>query len=157
MKFDGTLIVVKDMDVSKEFYTEVMGMKIVADYGANVSFEGGLSLQTEESWIKFTGQPSDSFRYGGNDMELYFTHNDLESFLRRISSMNMEVLQNITEMPWSQRVIRFYDPDKHVIEIGESMDFVVERLLKEGLTHDEVSKRSLMPIEYVKMISDKVQ
>lgn len=28
---------------------------------------------------------------------------------------------------WGQRVIRIYDPDCHVIEIGESMEYVNSR------------------------------
>jgi catechol 2,3-dioxygenase-like lactoylglutathione lyase family enzyme len=34
---------VSDIGASKRFYNEALGQKIVADFGANVGFEGGLS------------------------------------------------------------------------------------------------------------------
>jgi len=35
---------VEDIQKSKHFYSEVLGQKIVADFGRNVGFEGGLSI-----------------------------------------------------------------------------------------------------------------
>ncbi|MFZ5501107.1 MAG: glyoxalase, partial [Candidatus Micrarchaeota archaeon] len=48
-----------------------------------------------------------------------------------------------------QRVMRFYDPDGHVIEVGEAMEAVVWRFHREGMTHEEISARSSMPLEFV--------
>jgi len=48
-----------------------------------------------------------------------------------------------------QRVFRFYDPDNHIIEVGESMEYVAFRLHKEGLSSDEISASTLMPAEFV--------
>lgn len=28
-------------------------------------------------------------------------------------------------MPWGQKVIRFYDPDKHIIEVGEDLSVLI--------------------------------
>ena len=50
MKYTGTLIAVSDMERSKQFQQEVLGLKVIADFGANVTLEGGLFLQTLETW-----------------------------------------------------------------------------------------------------------
>ena len=50
MKYTGTLIAVSDMERRKQFYQEVLGLKVIADFGANVTLEGGLFLQTLETW-----------------------------------------------------------------------------------------------------------
>lgn len=34
---------------------------------------------------------------------------------------------------WGQRVVRFYDPDKHIIEVGVNMLMVVRRFLNSSL------------------------
>ena len=50
MKYTGTLIAVKDIEESKQFYHGVLGLEVVADFGANVTLTGGLVLQTLETW-----------------------------------------------------------------------------------------------------------
>ena len=37
-----------------------------------------------------------------------------------------------------QRVIRFYDLDGHIIEVGEDMKIVIKRFLASGMTMEEV-------------------
>ena len=50
MKYTGTLIAVTDMEKSKAFYRDVLGLAVTADFGANVTLEGGVVLQTMETW-----------------------------------------------------------------------------------------------------------
>ncbi|WP_279379339.1 VOC family protein [Methanosarcina mazei] len=86
-----------------------------------------------------------------NNSELYFEEEDLDSFLKKLKEMNsIEYVHELKEQPWGQRVIRFYDPDMHIIEVGEPMESVVKRLLSEGLPVEETSKRTLMPEEFVR-------
>ncbi len=39
------------------------------------------------------------------------------------------------EHSWGQRVIRFYDLDGHLIEVGESMAMVIRRFFRGGAYH----------------------
>lgn len=50
------------------------------------------------------------------------------------------------EHGWGQRVIRFYDPDGHIIEVGEDMKMVINRFLDSGMTMEEVSKKWMFPL-----------
>lgn len=56
----------------------------------------------------------------------------------------------IVEHSWGQRVVRFYDPDKHIIEVGENIIMVVRRFLNSGLSIEETSIRMDVPVDYVK-------
>ncbi len=51
------------------------------------------------------------------------------------------------EHGWGQRVIRFYDPDGHIIEVGEDMKMVINRFLDSGMTMEEVSKKMDVSVE----------
>lgn len=74
MKMKNPLIVVKDMEKSKEFYREVLGLRVISDLGANAVLTGGLALQSEESWKDFIGK---QLSFGGNDSEIYFEEDNL--------------------------------------------------------------------------------
>lgn len=45
MKFVNALIVVKDIEKSKKFYYDVLGLNVTCDFGENVVLEGNISLQ----------------------------------------------------------------------------------------------------------------
>ena len=51
--YKGTLIAVKNMEESKKFYHDILGMNVEGDFGANVQLEGGLFLQTLDTWSYF--------------------------------------------------------------------------------------------------------
>ena len=36
---------------------------------------------------------------------------------------------------------RFYDPDGHLIEVGESMKMVIKRFLDRGMTMEEIAEK----------------
>ena len=119
MKLKNILIVVKDIEKSKAFYKELFGLEVVTDFGGNVILTEGLVLQEEKIWEGFIGE---KVTYGGHNAELYFEENDLEEFQEKLkkSSFPIEYINEWMEHDWGQRVIRIYDPDKHVIEIGDT-------------------------------------
>jgi len=84
MRFICPLLVVKDMERFKAFYQTVLHRRVLADLGANVTMEGPFALQTEESWLAFTGLQAEQIRYGGCQSELYFESEDLDGFLERL-------------------------------------------------------------------------
>ena len=58
-------------------------------------------------------------------------------------------MHDTVEHSWGQRVIRFYDPDYHIIEVGEDMGMVVKRFIDSGMTEEQVAERMKVPLEYV--------
>ena len=67
MKFSNPLIVVSDMEKSKLFYSTVLGLDVILDFGANVTLTGGISLQTKESWCNFIHKSKNEVFFGANN------------------------------------------------------------------------------------------
>jgi len=150
MKFSAPLIVVSDIHKSRSFYEEVMRQKVKLDFGENIVFDGDFSLQSKESWMRFIKKREEDILSWNNSFELFFEEEDIEEFLLHLRSFkSIELLHELKEYPWGQRVIRFYDPDHHIIEVGESMKPVIKRFLETGMSIQEASERSQFPIEYV--------
>ncbi|PHV71381.1 hypothetical protein CS063_04850 [Sporanaerobium hydrogeniformans] len=76
-------------------------------------------------------------------MELYFEEDDFDCFIAKLKAHNdiRYLDKEVKEASWGQRSIKFYDPDGHIIEVGENMKMVVKRFLDSGMSMDEVSKR----------------
>lgn len=146
MKFKNVLIVVSDMERSKNFYKELFGLRIVTDFGENVILSEGLVLQEKKLWEKYIKKEA---HMGGHDAELYFEENYLDEFLEKLekSVFQIRYVNPLVEHDWGQRVIRIYDLDDHVIEIGESREFVARRFLNAGMTPEEISKKTGLSIE----------
>lgn len=85
-------------------------------------------------------------------MELYFEVEDFDAFMQKIQECeNIKYVHQPKKYDWKQRVVRIYDPDYHIIEIGESMSIIAKRYLDEGYSIEETSKIIQHPIEFVEM------
>ncbi|MBH1940643.1 glyoxalase/bleomycin resistance/dioxygenase family protein [Mobilitalea sibirica] len=154
MKFISPLIVVSDLQISRNFYEKVLMQKVMLDLGENLCFESGFSLQV--NYTGLVGIDNLKITYKSNDHELYFEEADFDQLEKHLEQFkDIEYLHKTKEYPWGQRVIRFYDPDYHIIEMGESMESVFKRFHDNGMSVEEVAKRTMHPVEYVKnYISD---
>ncbi len=126
--YKGTLIAVKDMEESKKFYHDLLGMNVACDFGANVQLEGGLFLQTLDTWSGFIGGKEIYLKNHAG--ELYFEVSDMDEFLSKLQMANVELVHGFMEHSWGQRVIRFYDPNHHIIEVAEDISMVAKRFFK---------------------------
>lgn len=150
MKFKNPLLVVTDMERSKMFYQEVLGLHVTMDFGANVTLTGGVCLQTKDSWKDFINAASDDIVFGSRDSELYFEEDNFDKFIEGIRNIeSIQYVHPVIEHRWGQRVVRFYDPDQHMIEVGENMKVVCRRFLNSGMTVEEAAKRMDVPIKFV--------
>lgn len=147
MKLKNPMLVVRDIDQSVEFYNRVFGLHVIMDFGANKTLTGGLALQTEETYQEFIGDRAISF--GGNSFELYFEEDDFDQFADRLKGFQVDYVHPVKEHRWGQRVVRFYDPDRHIIEVGENMKAVCRRFLASGMTPDQVAVRMDVPMKFV--------
>lgn len=147
MKFCGPLLSVKELERSKAFYRETLGLEVVMDFGANVTLTGGVFLQTEETWKGFIR--ARDVTYGGKDSELYFEEEDFDAFLKRIAAMDVRFVHPAVEQPWGQRAVRFFDPDGHIVEVGETLAAVCRRFQNGGMTPEQIAARMDVPLEAV--------
>jgi catechol 2,3-dioxygenase-like lactoylglutathione lyase family enzyme len=153
MKFHSPMIIVSDIEKSKQFYVEVLGETVSLDLGSYVVM-GGFSMMTRGTWDEDTNDCAVTDETAGHSFELYFEESLLDDFVAGLRE-NAEIKEftPLTEAPWGQRTIRFLDPDGYVIEVAEPMEKVILRFLASGMTIQEVSQKSMMPIEFVQNCS----
>lgn len=117
MKLKNVLIVVDDMERSKAFYKELFGLNVVSDQEGNVILTEGLVLQDAKVWKSFIGR---EIIPQNNATELYFEEKDIEGFAGKLEGYRepIQYVNRLMEHSWGQKVIRFYDPDGNLIEVG---------------------------------------
>ena len=154
--FRSVVLLVKDVEKSKYFYNVVLGQKIMMDFGKNVGFEGGLAIWEQDYALNLIFQDKrQDIKVGANNAEIYFETKDLENLYEKLVNEKAPIIHTIREQPWGQRVFRLYDPDDHIIEFAESMESVVLRLDKQGFSPKEITKKSEMPMDFIKMVLKK--
>jgi len=120
MKLKNTLIVVKDIEKSRQFYHDLFGLDLVLDNDGNMILTEGLVLQDEKIWKKFLGKEIIS---KNNASELYFEEQDIEAFLEKLDQRYPEIqyVNRLMTHSRGQKVVRFYDLDGNLIEVGTPM------------------------------------
>ena len=117
MKLKNVLIVVKDIEKARRFYQDLFGLELILDNDGNMILSEGLVLQEEKYWKEFLGK---EIIPENNSSELYFEESDIENFVEKLESYYPEVryVNRLMTHSWGQKVIRFYDPDGNLIEVG---------------------------------------
>ena len=117
MRLKNFLIVVKNIERSKQFYHDLFGLEMILDNDGNMILTDGLVLQEEKYWKEFLKK---EIIPENNSCELYFEEADIEGFIEKLESYYPEVkyVNRLMTHSWGQKVIRFYDPDGNLIEVG---------------------------------------
>ena len=120
MKLKNILIVVKDIEKSKQFYHDLFGLQTVLDSNGNMILTEGLVLQDEKIWKSFLEK---DIIPRNNSCELYFEEKDIEAFAEKLERLypSVEYVNRLMTHSWGQKVIRFYDLDGNLIEVGTPM------------------------------------
>ena len=117
MRFKGTLIVVKDCGKALEFYQDMFGFRLIRDHDGNMELSDNLYLQEEKTWERFTRRRAVP---QNNHTELYFEEPEIDRFVKKLETLypDTEFVNPPMTHSWGQRVVRFYDPDGNLIEVG---------------------------------------
>lgn len=117
MKYRGTLLVVKDCKKALDFYSQMFGLELIQDNDGNMELSNGIFLQENKYWEKFTERKIIS---QNNCAELYFEESDIESFIKKLEEKHPETeyVNRLMTHSWGQKIVRFYDPDGNLIEVG---------------------------------------
>lgn len=147
MKYVCPLITVSDMKLSRDFYENVLGQKVKYDFGESVTFHGDFAIHLRAHYKNLIDNRE--VISGGNNFELYFESDRLERIVEKLNTSGVLFVHELREQPWRQQVVRFYDPDKNIVEIGETLEHLSFRLKQEGMSYDQISKVTNMPIDFV--------
>lgn len=120
MRLRNVLIVVRDMERAIRFYKEIFGLQVILNQDGNVIMSEGLVLQDEKIWQKFLDK---DLLPRNNMTELYFEEPDIDGFVRKLeeSDFEIEYVNELMTHSWGQKVVRFYDLDGNLIEVGTPM------------------------------------
>lgn len=151
IKYMAALIVVEDVTVARRFYEQVLGQTVGEDFGENIGFVAGFAIHHKSHYQGLIGA-GHPIANRPNDAELYFETDDFDGLCARLEQERVEFLHGVVEQPWRQRAMRFYDPDGHIIEVGEPMDVVVRRLHSQGMTAEGIQQATFMPVEYIEQM-----
>ena len=154
MKLKNMLLVVKEIERSKAFYRDLFGLEVIADFGGNVVLTEGLVLQEEGIWKDFIQK---EILHKGHNAELYFEENNMDAFFAKLNSWPepIDYINPMMEHSWGQRVVRIYDPDGHMIEVGESMEYVAKRLLAAGWSVEDTAAKTQMALPDVEAFANR--
>jgi catechol 2,3-dioxygenase-like lactoylglutathione lyase family enzyme len=158
IKFVSAVIMVKDIPASRRFYEDLLGQKVTMDHGPNVAFEGGLAIweKAHANQIIFNRPAPSAAPSDDHAMEIYFETESLDEIRAKLLANQIKLAHDLVEQPWGQRVLRVYDPDANIVEVGEPMSAVIIRYLKSGLSVEEVVQKTFMPAEIIQQIAAAV-
>ncbi|MBU1013487.1 MAG: VOC family protein [Bacteroidetes bacterium] len=147
MKYVCPLITVSDMKLSRDFYENLLDQKVKYDFGESVTFHGDFAIHLQVHYKNLIDNRE--IKSGGNNFELYFESDTIELIVEKLKKNNILFVHELREQPWRQKVVRFYDPDKNIIEIGETLEHLSFRLRNEDLSFEQISMITNMPIDFV--------
>lgn len=116
MKLKNFLIVVNDIETSKQFYHDLFGLNTIYNSEGNVILTEGLVLQDKKIWKDCLNR---EIIPENNSCELYFEEKEIEEFVKKLETLYPAInyVTKLTTLDWGQKIVRFYDPDGNLIEI----------------------------------------
>ncbi len=149
LKFHSTVLFVKDIEVSKNFYCNILMQVIDADFGNVITLKNGLSLWqiSKKHRLEKDFHPKNN---SNRSMEICFEIEHIDQIIELIQLNKIPLHHDLTEESWGQRTIRFYDPDQNLVEVGETLEVFIHRLKNQGLTVHEINKKTGVPVEQIK-------
>lgn len=127
--------------------------KTVTTCNTKYHYTCGLALQQDFDWL--VDLPKERVLRKSNNVEIVFEEQDFDGFLNKLKKYpDIEYLGEVIEHSWGQRVIRFYDLDGHIVEVGEDMKMVLKHFLASSVTMEEISVKMDASVEdLIKLMS----
>ena len=152
IKFNSSVLFVTSIEKSKQFYSETLGQEVLHNFGACIILKCGISLwQITDNHV--IAQKSDvskvNTRISGK-FELCFETDTINDVFDKVKNSGITFLHPIHEEPWGQFTFRFFDPDGHLIEVGEFLETFVKRIYAENHSVEATSAKTGVNIETVK-------
>ena len=124
MRFVNPIPFVSDISAATRFYRDTLGLKVVQDLGNFVLFEGHFALHDGAALARTVWgaeTPHEEIAFGRRNLLLYFEDEQIEACFARLRD-RVTLIHPLRREPWGQRVFRFYDLDRHVVEVGEPLN-----------------------------------
>lgn len=73
----------------------------------------------------------------------------MDKFLKHLKIFDVDYVHEPLKHRWGQRVVRFYDLDYHIIEVGEDIAMVIKRFADSKMTEEQIAERMDVPLKYI--------
>ena len=116
------ILFAEDLQRSKAFYHEVLGLDVEFEDDASVGFRiEGLAfivLQVDRARVQLQGEPTTTPGAGATAFLTTFT-DDVDALHANLVERRVPFFQSPMDQPWGMRTAYFKDPDGHVWEIAQ--------------------------------------
>ena len=148
LSYHSVVLFVKDIQESKRFYNELMSIETEMDMGENVILRNGITLwQVNKNHIIPRTVGLNKMKEKGHGFELCFETEDIKGIKSIVDAHHIPLVHELLEEPWGQFTFRVYDPDQNIVEIGETLKCFLARMKSNGLSNEEISRRTGMKTE----------
>jgi catechol 2,3-dioxygenase-like lactoylglutathione lyase family enzyme len=120
IRFRNAIIFTKDIAASKAFYHELLGLGVMHDSDTFVLLEGNLGLHRADVFYGYIEKLYQGESMGRDNLDLYFTVDALGEAEQKLRSAGVTFIHGIRKCDWGESVFRVYDPDGHIVEIGDA-------------------------------------
>jgi catechol 2,3-dioxygenase-like lactoylglutathione lyase family enzyme len=157
IRFHSPVLLTADVKRLAAFYVRTLEQDIEHDFGACVVLRSGLSLWQASNDLTVAARLGYTCHDDGNkNLELCFETETFVEDVRRVKESGARLLHDVIEEPWGQQVLRFFDPDDNLVELGESLATFIRRHHKSGLSARAVSEKTGVPLDTVtRFIEDR--
>lgn len=125
MRQIDTILLVEDINKSKDFYLTNFQLSILHDWKSMIIFTNRLALHQADlvypqeklkNHIKLD-------KLGSGNVIVYLETKDIDSVYLKMKEKGVDIIHEIVTFPWNNdRIFRIKDLDGHIIEIGEDKE-----------------------------------
>ncbi len=151
IKFHSPVLLSKEIKKMKHFYHKILNQAIEFDLGNCIIFTCGLTIWKLQPDYPLTKHLKYDYHGNGNkNLELCFETDEFEKVVEELKQVELNLIHDVNEEKWGQLTLRFFDPENNIVEIGETMPCFVRRMYKDGLSPEEISEKTSLPLEKIK-------
>ncbi|HDQ07170.1 MAG TPA: hypothetical protein ENN44_00045 [Methanoculleus sp.] len=142
--FRGCVLFVTDIARSRDIYEKCFGQVPEVETALMVAYNGGLAIwDAEYARTVLYGDPmagmGTATRHGA---EIWFECDDLAPCLHAVAGAGLTFLHPVREEAWGQMTFRCFDPDGHLIEVGETVAGFIGRMYREGMSVAAIAEKT---------------
>ncbi len=152
IKYHSSVIFTNDLEKSRIFYINLLGLEIEVEFGKCIVLKCGISLwQMDENHIIKKLIDKNKLKKG-NKFEVCFETDDFENVVKILKENKIKFLHQRIEENWGQYTIRIFDPDENIVEIGETLEIFIRRLYNINNDLEWIHKKTSVPTEIIHKI-----
>lgn len=120
IRYRNSIALVRDIAVSKQFYQDMIGLNILQDYETFILFQDNFAIHKADLFYHYIDKPYHGEKMGRDNVDFYFTTSDLPGYCKKLKEAQVVFIHDIIQCEWGEKVFRIYDPDGHILEIGDA-------------------------------------